>query len=88
MSQKISVQNTRSPKARPDESNLGFGQYFSDHMFILDYSRELGWHDPRIIPYGPLQMDPSTMVFHYGQAIFEGLKAYKAKKWENTSFQA
>lgn len=79
MSQKISIQNTVSPKAKPDQTNLGFGKYFSDHMYILDYSRELGWHDPRIIPYGPLQLDPSTMVLHYGQAIFEGLKAYKAK---------
>jgi branched-chain amino acid aminotransferase len=87
MSQKISIQNTQCPKTKPDQSNLGFGQYFSDHMFILDYSRELGWHDPRIIPYGPLEMDPSTMVFHYGQAIFEGLKAYKAKNGKIVLFR-
>ena len=79
MSQKISIQRTDHPKAKPDQSNLGFGQYFSDHMYILDYSKDKGWHDARIVPYGPLAMDPSTMVFHYGQAIFEGLKAYKSK---------
>ena len=79
MSQKISIQRTQNPKPKPDQSNLGFGKYFSDHMFILDYSTEKGWYDPRIVPYGPLEMDPSTMVFHYGQAIFEGLKAYKSK---------
>ena len=79
MSQKISIQRTDHPKAKPDQSNLGFGQYFSDHMYILDYSKDKGWHDARIVPYGPLAMDPATMVFHYGQAIFEGLKAYKSK---------
>jgi branched-chain amino acid aminotransferase len=46
-------------------------------MFIMDYSTEKGWYDPRIVPYGPLELDPATMVFHYGQAIFEGLKAYR-----------
>lgn len=79
MSQKISIQRSQNPKPKPDQSKLGFGKYFSDHMFILDYSTEKGWYDPRIVPYGPLEMDPSTMVFHYGQAIFEGLKAYKSK---------
>jgi branched-chain amino acid aminotransferase len=79
MSQQTSIQKTQQPKAKPDQTKLGFGQYFSDHMFILDYTSGKGWHDARIVPYGPLQLDPSTMVFHYGQAIFEGLKAYKAK---------
>ncbi|MDD5602740.1 MAG: branched-chain amino acid aminotransferase [Eubacteriales bacterium] len=70
---------TTSPKSRPDQNNLGFGKYFTDHMFIMDYTEGKGWHDPRIVPYGPLPLEPSTMVLHYGQAIFEGLKAYKAK---------
>lgn len=74
----ISITKTTAPKQKPDENNLGFGHYFTDHMFIMDYSTEKGWYDPRIVPYGPLQLDPSTMVLHYGQAIFEGLKAYKA----------
>lgn len=79
MSSEIKITLTSSPKAKPDENNLPFGEYFTDHMFIMDYTEGRGWHDPRIIPYGPLSLDPSTMVFHYGQAIFEGMKAYKTK---------
>lgn len=79
MSQEIKIEKSKSLKQKPDQSNLGFGQIFSDHMFIMDYTKGKGWHDARIVPYGPLSMDPSTMVLHYGQAIFEGLKAYKAK---------
>ncbi|HHV28584.1 branched-chain amino acid aminotransferase [Acetivibrio mesophilus] len=77
MSYQISIQKTQNPKSKPDQNKLGFGQIFTDHMFIMDYTEGKGWHDPRIVPYGPLSMDPSTMVFHYGQAVFEGLKAYK-----------
>jgi len=77
VTQKISIQKTQYPRVKPDQKKLGFGQFFTDHMFIMDYSREKGWYDPRIVPYGPLSLDPSTMVLHYGQAIFEGLKAYK-----------
>ena len=72
----INIEKTKSPKPKPDQSNLGFGKYFTDHMFITDYSEERGWHDARIIPYQPLSLDPATSVFHYGQAIFEGMKAY------------
>ncbi|MFZ5989574.1 MAG: branched-chain amino acid aminotransferase [Bacillota bacterium] len=79
MSYQISIQKTKNPKEKPDPNNLGFGQYFTDHMFIMDYTEGKGWHDPRIVPYAPLELDPSTMVFHYGQAIFEGLKAYKTQ---------
>ncbi|NPV93182.1 MAG: branched-chain amino acid aminotransferase [Firmicutes bacterium] len=75
----IKVEKTQKPRPRPDQNNLGFGQYFSDHMFVMDYTEGKGWHDPRIIPYSPITLDPSAMVFHYGQAIFEGLKAYKTK---------
>jgi len=56
-------------------------------MFILDYNTDKGWYDPRIVPYGPLSLDPSTMVFHYGQAIFEGLKAYKSKNGKINLFR-
>ncbi len=74
----ITIQRTTSPKAKPEsESALGFGKIFTDHMFIMDYSTEKGWYDPRIVPYGPLLLDPSTTVLHYGQTIFEGLKAYR-----------
>ena len=72
----IRKERTKTPKTKPDYSHLGFGRYFTDHMFLMDYSRELGWHDPRIVPYAPLCLDPSCMVFHYAQEMFEGLKAY------------
>lgn len=75
----ITIERTQSPKAKPDQNNLGFGHYFTDHMFIMDYTEGKGWHDPRIVPYQPLVLDPATMVLHYGQAIFEGLKAYQAQ---------
>jgi len=78
MSYQISIQKTQNPKNKPDPNNLGFGQHFTDHMFVMDYTEGKGWHDPRIVPYGPISLEPSSMVFHYGQAIFEGLKAYKA----------
>ncbi len=79
MSLNITIEKSKNLKQKPDENNLGFGQYFTDHMFIMDYTEGKGWHDPRIIPYGPLELDPSTAVLHYGQAIFEGMKAYRAK---------
>ncbi len=74
----IKVVKTTVPKTKPASDGLGFGKHFTDHMFVMDYSVDKGWHDARIIPYGPLSFDPSCMVFHYGQAIFEGLKAYRA----------
>lgn len=79
MSMEIKITRTSSPKAKPDQNDLPFGEFFTDHMFVMDYTAGNGWHDPRIVPYGPLQLDPSTMVFHYGQAIFEGMKAYKTR---------
>jgi len=77
MSYQITIEKTKNPKQKPDENNLGFGIHFTDHMFSMDYTEGIGWHDPKIIPYAPLSLDPSCMIFHYGQAIFEGLKAYK-----------
>ncbi len=64
-------------KAKPDWNNLGFGRYFTDHMFIMDYDKGMGWHDARIVPYQNLSLDPACMVFHYAQEMFEGLKAYR-----------
>lgn len=67
-------------KTKPaDESQLGFGKYFSDHMFTLNYDADKGWHDPQVRPYAPLELDPASMCFHYAQEIFEGLKAYRGK---------
>ena len=74
----IKITKTTAPKAKPqDESKLGFGKIFSDHMFLMDYTEGEGWHDARIVPYGPWDMDPATTVFHYAQEIFEGMKAYR-----------
>ncbi|MCD8335033.1 MAG: branched-chain amino acid aminotransferase [Clostridiales bacterium] len=74
----IKVELTKTPKAKPaDESKLGFGKLFSDHMFVMDYTEGQGWHDPRIIPYQPFVLDPACVVFHYAQEIFEGMKAYR-----------
>ena len=73
----IRIERTPTPKQKPDYKKLGFGNYFTDHMFLMDYSTELGWHDPRIVPYAPIALDPSAMVFHYAQELFEGLKAYR-----------
>ncbi len=74
----ISITKTTAPKQKPqDESKLGFGKIFTDHMFLMNYSGEKGWHDARIVPYGDLSLSPASMVFHYGQEMFEGLKAYR-----------
>ena len=64
-------------KEKPDPDKLGFGKYFTDHMFVMDYSTDKGWYDPRIVPYGPFMLDPASMVLHYAQEVFEGLKAYR-----------
>ena len=64
-------------KEKPDSSKLVFGKAMTDHMFIVDYDAGQGWHDARIIPYGPLQIDPAAKVLHYGEEILEGLKAYR-----------
>ena len=74
----IKITRTSTPKAKPeDESKLGFGKIFTDHMFVMDYTAGQGWHDARIVPYGPFQLDPATVVLHYAQEIFEGMKAYR-----------
>ena len=71
----IKITKTASPKAKP-QGKLGFGKFFTDHMFVMNYTEGKGWHDARIEPYHKLELDPSAMVFHYGQEMFEGLKAY------------
>ena len=77
----LTIRKADKLKPKPeDESKLGFGQIFTDHMFNMDYNPEKGWHNPRIEPYSCFDMDPATMVLHYGQAIFEGLKAYRTEK--------
>ena len=74
----IKITRTTSPKEKPqDETKLGFGKKFTDHMFVMDYTEGEGWHDARIVPYAPFPLDPATVVFHYAQEIFEGMKAYR-----------
>ena len=74
----IRIELTKTPKEKPaDESKLGFAKAFSDHMFVMDYTEGQGWHDARIVPYQPFEIDPATVVLHYAQEIFEGLKAYR-----------
>lgn len=73
----IKITKTTHPKPLPDPNTLVFGKTFSDHMFLMDYDEGQGWHNPRIVPYGPLPFELSCMVFHYAQEIFEGMKAYR-----------
>ena len=76
---KVEKSKTVGQKVRPKDSELSFGKYTTDYMFLMDYTHEKGWHDARIVPYGPLSLDPTAMVLHYNQEIFEGLKAYALK---------
>lgn len=73
----IKVTKATELKAKPDQNNLGFGNYFTDHMFTMDYKEGKGWHNAQIVPYAPIPMNPASMVLHYAQETFEGLKAYR-----------
>lgn len=74
----IKITKTTNPKKKPEKGQpLGFGHIFTDHMFVMNYTEGKGWHDPRIVPYGEISIEPSAMVFHYGQSMFEGMKAYR-----------
>lgn len=80
MDMTISITRTDRPKLKPRDNELSFGRFFTDHMFLMDFTADRGWQDPRIVPYGPLSLDPSAAVFHYSQEIFEGLKAYRSPR--------
>ncbi|MBQ6727418.1 MAG: branched-chain amino acid aminotransferase [Clostridia bacterium] len=73
----IKIEKAKTLKEKPDFSKLGFGKFFTDHMFIADYDEVSGWHDARIVPFGYMPIHPASTVFHYGAEIFEGMKAYK-----------
>jgi len=77
MSYTFDIQLTKTPKTKPDPNTLKFGKTFSDHMLIMEYETGKGWHDGRIVPYGPIELDPAASVLHYGQEMFEGMKAYR-----------
>ncbi|WP_313892669.1 branched-chain amino acid aminotransferase [Psychrobacillus sp.] len=73
---KIQITKSENKKEKVESSQLVFGRTFTDHMFIADYTEGQGWHDHRIVPYQPITLDPSATILHYGQTVFEGMKAY------------
>lgn len=75
--QEFPITKAQTLKPKPDPSTLVFGKKFTDHMFLMNYETGKGWHDGRIVPYGPLTLEPCAMVFHYAQEVFEGMKAYR-----------
>lgn len=83
----IRIEKSTKLKEKPDSTTLEFGTVFTDHMFILDYSVDKGWHDGRIVPYGPLELNPASTSLHYGQTVFEGLKAYVTESNEVQLFR-
>jgi branched-chain amino acid aminotransferase len=83
----IQIKKTTSRKARPADADLKFGTVFTDHMFLMDYTADRGWHCPRIEPYQALSLEPAAMVLQYSQSIFEGLKAYRSVKGDVAIFR-
>lgn len=83
----IKITKTTAPKAKPDVSKVAFGTEFTDHMFIMDYTPEQGWHDARIVPFGNISLHPATTALHYGAEIFEGMKAYRTPEGKIQMFR-
>ncbi|WP_257462061.1 branched-chain amino acid aminotransferase [Archangium lipolyticum] len=83
----IEVQRSATLKTKPSSEGLGFGKYFTDHMFRMDYSPERGWHQARILPHGPMGLDPGAAVFHYAQAVFDGSKVFRGKDGQLRAFR-
>src|SRR5437879_5945656 len=79
MSEPIRITRATVKKQKPKDSELSFGNVFTDHMFVMDFQEEKGWYDPRIEPYGPFPLDPAAAVLHYAQAVFDGLKAFRSR---------
>lgn len=79
MAMELEVKLATNKREKPDATKVAFGQHFTDHMFVMDYIDGEGWIRPRIVPYEPVTLDPAAMIFHYGQTVFEGLKAYRTK---------
>src|SRR5699024_10236105 len=75
----IKLELSQNLKTKPNEKKLEFGRTFTDHMFIMDYTKGTGWHDPRIVPYESLTLDTTAITFHYRRTVFEGLKEYRTK---------
>lgn len=84
----IKIEKTKNPKRKPDENeDIAFGSVFTDHMFIMDYKVGKGWFNPRIEEYKDLSISPAAMIFHYGQSMFEGMKAYKTEDGRTVLFR-
>jgi branched-chain amino acid aminotransferase len=83
----IEVQRAATLKSKPSSEGLGFGKYFTDHMFRMDYSLERGWHQARILPHGPLGLDPGASVLHYAQAVFDGSKVFRGRDGQLRAFR-
>lgn len=79
MMSEVTIAKTGAPGALPDENVLGFGTHFTDHMFEMDYNPQAGWHNPRIVPYHDFSVNPANTTLHYGQGVFEGMKAFRTK---------
>lgn len=79
MEERLEIRLAERKKEKPHPDQLGFGKYYTDHMLIMEYEEGKGWHNPRIAPYQPIELDPAAKVFHYGQTIFEGMKAYRTE---------
>src|SRR6478736_4569741 len=84
---KIDVTLSTTKKEKQSADKLEFGKTFTDHMFVWDYKEGEGWHNARIVPYQPITLEPAATVFHYGQTVFEGLKAYLTKNEEILLFR-
>ena len=82
----IKVTKTTTPKEKP-QGPLGFGKIFTDHMFMMNYTEGMGWHDPRVVPFQDISLSPACVVFHYGQEMFEGMKAYRGENGETYLFR-
>ena len=83
----IKFVKNNNPKTMPPEDTLGFGKYFTDHMLMMDYTPDKGWHDLRIVPFENLSIHPACTALHYGSEIFEGLKAYRRADGEVQLFR-
>lgn len=83
----IAIRKAKSLKPKPPQDALGFGRYFTDHVFVMDYDPGRGWHDARIAPNEPLGLEPASAVLHYAQAVFDGLKAFRGRDGRIRSFR-
>ena len=84
---KIEVVENKNSVCLPAESELGFGHYFTSHMFVMEWEAGIGWHNARIVPFGNISLHPASTVLHYGAEIFEGLKAYRTESGDVQLFR-